>query len=182
MNMKLLDYLKAAAGESSLLSKLGIWRQKVSVAVEALDPAYIEVVRVNSVQTIADLAAQTTILFNSTASQRGLASISYNAATGEFTLQPGAYELDARLGFEGFDTAATDIAQFHWEDSLGFDLGQGALGVSVSTTSTQNLAVQSSVKAFVDLLAVTIVKLVSAGGQGGADVSVGSFATVTKIG
>src|SRR3990167_8835144 len=174
---KLLDYLKAAAGEASLFSKLWIWRQKISVAVDALDLAYIEVVRANAVQTIADLAAATPVLFDSTASQRGSA-ISYNPATGEFTLQPEVYELDARQGFEGFDTAATDIAQFHWEDSLGNDLGQGALGVSIPATSTQNLAAQPSVKAFADLAAVELVKVVSAGGQGGADVRVGSFATV----
>ena len=180
--MKLLDFLKVAAGEASLFSKLGIWRQKVSTTLDAHEAAYIEVVRRNSVQTIADLAAATTIVFDSTASQRGLASISYDSATGEFTLQPGAYELDARVGCEGFDTVATDIAQFHWEDSLGFDLGQGALGVSVPPASNQNLAAQPSVKAYLDIIATTVVKLVSAGGQGGADVSVGAHATVLKVG
>lgn len=184
---KLLDFLKAAAGEASLHSKLGQWRQKISVEVDeisssaALSPSYIEVVRRNSVQTIADLAAATVVIFDTTATLVG-SDISYNATTGEFTLQPGVYELDARLGFEGFDTAATDIAQFHWEDSLGFDLGQGALGVSVAATNTQNLAAQPSVKAYLDAAVVTIVTLVSAGGQGGADVNVGSYATVRKIG
>lgn len=33
---KLLDFLKAAAGEAALSSKLGIWRQKVSAEVEAI--------------------------------------------------------------------------------------------------------------------------------------------------
>lgn len=35
--MSLLDFLKAAAGEESLHSKLGQWRQKVSMALDVLD-------------------------------------------------------------------------------------------------------------------------------------------------
>lgn len=36
---KLLSYLKAAAGEAPLHSKLGIWRQKVSAAADAMSAA-----------------------------------------------------------------------------------------------------------------------------------------------
>ncbi len=180
--MSLLQYLKAAGGEASLLSRLGVWRQKVSARVDAHEAAYIEVVRLNATQLIANLAIPTDVVFNSTASQRGLASISYDSATGEFTLQPGAYELDARLAFGGFDTEASDIAEFHWKDSSGFDLGQGAAGTSIPAASTRNLAAQPSVKAYLDILATTIVKVVVVGGQGGASVDVGSHATVLKVG
>jgi hypothetical protein len=137
--------------------------------------------RTGSVQAIADLAAATDVVMNTLVSSHGSA-VSFDAATGVFTLQPGFYELDARLAFEGFDTVTTDIAQFVWRDTLGNALANGLVGISVPPASTQNLASQPSAKALIEVTAAVGVVPVSVGGQGGADVSEGSFVSVRKIG
>lgn len=178
---RLLSLLKNASGERTLSSAIGRWRQAVSRRIDALEPSYSQAALVGGVQTIADLAAATTVAFDTLVTSQG-DDIAFNAATGEFTLAPGYYELDARVQFEGFDTAGTDIATIFWTDSLGNDLAPGAFGVSVPATSGQNVAEQPTVKAFVHVTSTLVVSVVSAGGQGGADVSLGAFATVRKIG
>ena len=181
MSSRLLALLKAAAGEASLLSRLGRWRQAISLQVDALAaPTYVLAAQIAG-QAIADLAAATTIIFDSLGASIG-SGISLNTATGEFTLGPGIYELDARIDYSGFNTVATDIAYFHWEDSLVNDLSHGAIGVSVPPASTQNLAPQPSVKGVITVTTSAVVRLISSGGQGAAFINTGSHATVKKIG
>ena len=181
----LTGLLSAISGEAPNTPGTHRWRRAVSELLDAVlaSPSYVLAARETSVQVIADLAAATDIVLNASVNSHGSA-ISFNPATGFFSLlEPGLYDLDARIGFEGFDTAASDIAQFVWRDSTGTDLANGSLGSSVPATSTQNIAPQPTVKAYVEVTTVPRnVIPVSVGGQGGADVSVGSFASVRKIG
>ncbi|GMV18562.1 MAG: hypothetical protein AMXMBFR56_67860 [Polyangiaceae bacterium] len=180
---KLLDFLKRTAGEASLHSGLGLWRQKVSAEVDALssEPDYSMAALTGQPQTIVNLANATTIAFNDLISSSGSA-IQFLPLTGEFRLlTPGYYELDARLFFEGWDTVATDIATFFWRDVLGNDLAPGALGLALPMGSGQNLSTQATIKALVRVTTPTTVLVAAAGGQGGCDVAVGSFVTVRKV-
>lgn len=182
--MRLLDLLKAAAGQASLHSPLGRWHQAVSAQLDSSEetaPSYCEVARVTTDQNIANLASDERLVFNAQTGSEGT-DITYNPATGVFTLQPGLYELDGRTEWDGFG-ATSAIVRVIWGDSEnGTPLVNYASGRSAGNVNDGNLAPQSTVKVIYRATVVTVAVLRASGGTGSAQMTIGSHALVRKIG
>lgn len=187
--MRLLDLLKSAAGEAAILTRLGRWRLAVSSLLDALsDPAYIEVRRATSDQTV-DFTAEDDVICNAvvTASTDALGNsrIGYDTATGVFTLnEAGLYELEFFGAWVNFGTPNVTAATAEWTDGAGTPLYTGLLTWVRSSTSTANDGSQPTAKALYRAAAGAQVKVRASGSGGGgtADLQRGSsFATVRRV-
>ncbi len=179
---KLLDFLKSAAGEASQSSRLGVWRQKISAAVDAmLSLPYIEVRRATSDQTV-DFTAGTDIVLNTIEVDGG---IDYDTATGVFTLaEAGLYELEFYGTWTNFGTPDATAATAQWVSHQSLPFPTGLSTWVVSATGTQNTGCQPVAKVLYDAPAGAQVKVQASdlGGGGTADLLRGaSFATVRKV-
>lgn len=179
---KLLDFLKHAAGQASLHSPLGQWRQRVSAALDGLtDGPYIEVRRATSDQSV-DFSAATDIVLNTVAVDGG---ITYDTTTGVFTLdEAGLYELEFYGTWINFGTPDTTAATAQWVSHQGLPFPTGLSTWVVSATGTQNMGSQPVAKVLYLAPAGAQVKVQASGlgGGGTADLLRGaSFATVRKV-
>lgn len=179
---KLLSYLKAAAGEASLHSKLGSWRLAVAQALdELLAPDYIEVRRGTSDQSV-DFSAENDLVFNAIAKDGG---VEYDVGTGVFTLKAGLYELEFFGTWINFGTPNTTAATAQWvSHPANTALATGLSTWVVSATGTQNTGSQPVAKVLYRAAAGDQVKVKasSAGGGGTAELLRGSsFACVRKV-
>lgn len=111
--MTLLDYLKAAAGEASLLSRLGRWRQKVSLAG---DQAAADIDAAEA--AIAGLQAQTYIYWSDSVEQAADISTSSSVFSqmGSMTRTTPALPSGSRMFFwfeaTSFVPSTTDLMYY----------------------------------------------------------------------
>lgn len=163
-------------------SALGLWRQKVSKAVDDLSGPYIEVRRASSDQSV-DFSAATDIVLNTIAVDGGIA---YDTTTGVFTLaEAGLYELEFFGTWTNFGTPNTTAATVQWVSHQGLPFPTGLSTWVVSATGTQNTGSQPVAKVLYLAPAGAQVKVQASnlGGGGTADLLRGaSFAPVRKVG
>lgn len=168
--------------EKSLHTRSGSWAKAVSKAVDSLlMPMFAEVKLIDAVQAVADLATGETVLFDTVLSQNG---VTYNASTGRFTLLANStYELEAHLQFENFGTA-DDVARWRWLDDEGSTLppGHRVEGKAVPPGSTLGVSGISCAKVVMRTTRDMDVLVFVTGGTGSADISLGSYAIVRKVG
>ncbi len=147
--MKILDYLLSAKGERSVNSAIGVWRRKISQAVDDLQQSSHPPQSGNFVQTEYSsagagqlLASGSTILFN----DPGFGDIAYNPATGIFTLGPSTtYRLTAHFALSSFSGETVNFG-IEWVDAITNTIlhdGHGAFltpGTNTNSVQTQPTA------------------------------------------
>lgn len=137
----LLDFLKAAAGESSLHTKLGQWRQKISAQVDALavtiEPAQYLQAKNNQAQ--AGVTADVDVLLQSTIASSGIDRAG-GVSEKEFVLTAGrTYHLLAHGFAQTFSADPDGRLQMHWVDANNAQIpttGPDAIGAEWRPTSS----------------------------------------------
>ncbi len=138
----LLNLLKQAAGEASLHSKLGFWRQKVSQALDAAsDPADF-IHSKNGSGDQAGVTADTNIAVETDINVRGIT----RPDAFSFGLTPGkTYHLIAHGRFTTFDDAVSGAIVLQWVDN-----SNTAIPSPVPATSSRHRPMSSTVTASED--------------------------------
>lgn len=132
---RIFEFLTRSAGVAAIGGPLGRWRQLVSKTLDDLQTAgtldLIET-RGSAVQTVSN---GSDILLPDTKFLNG--SISYNAATGIYTLVPGKlYELDAGGLLDNFSNTTAGFIRISWCDTDNNPLAAEIPGFYKPSTST----------------------------------------------
>jgi len=190
----LLDLLQAAAGESSLRSRLGRWRQEVSVALDSV-ASFITIVQgggnplgdLDIVGTKRAGAPQIGIGLNSDVVLNNLiftrgTGITYDFNTGIYTLAAGKiYELDASGPLDNFSSAAGGFMDIAWVDAVtNVELFSSISGIYKPSTNTGASSESARSRALFTSDVTSQVKLRVIGASGTADVPTEWFGAIVK--
>ena len=160
----------------------GRWAQAISLILDGVtDPPYIVVRRASSDQAV-DFTAEEDLVFNAVMEDGG---VTYDTATGIFTLAAGLYELEFFGSWTNFGTPDTTAATAEWvSHPSNAALAIGLTTWVVAASSTQNTGCQPVSKILYRASAGEQVKVraTTAGGGGTADLLRGSsYAVVRKV-
>jgi len=149
--MRILDYLLAAKGERSVSGAIGVWRKKISQAVDDLQSSHppqsgtfvqTEYTSAGAGQV---LASGTNIIMDAP----GFGNIAYNNTTGIFTLGPStSYRLTAHFALVNYTGETTNMG-IEWVDAITnvrLHPDQGAF--LTPGTNTNNLNAQPTTETF----------------------------------
>lgn len=194
---RILEFLKNAAGEGSMNNALGLWRRKVSLAIDEGELGALGFITVQQAADSAALVAATprVVLFDTLKNSENAAvaptpigtnDILYTAATGIWTLTPGLYELEAYVRFGGFAVPASEFATYQWVDGVGSAaLFTNMAGLVFPNASTVNTATAEPIAKVIYRVpeGPNLTVKVDATASAGATTVVGanSYAIVRKI-
>lgn len=190
---RLLDLLQAAAGEGSLRSRLGLWRQEVSAAIDGVESAVAAIVASGSAALSATQFLQVTqtggnalvqlntdLVLNEISAQRG---VPYDTTTGIATLTAGrTYSLRAGGSMVSFVGGAPPFFDITWVDAVSnTPLVPNAVGTWIPVSDTANEAPSDAVEVVYTPTTNQTVKLRTvAGGGGTAQAVAGHFWSVVQ--
>lgn len=176
---RLLDLLKAAAGEIQLSGPLGRFLR--AVAEEASSSAEGPFVVTTRSVTVQSFAANGDVVLNQIALAGGIA---YDTATGLYTLKSGKLYSLAFYGiWTNFGTPATDEVDYTWHDAdLGGSLNSGGSAFAYAMASTSNNSIQPVSATLYRAPQDTHVKVSVVGLVGTVDLRQGAYAIVRQIG
>jgi hypothetical protein len=183
---KLLDLLKASTGEASMFSKLGLWRQRVSIEVAQIQIQQIlQYMQVRGAIDQSFAAVGDIVLDDVTTSVGGL---TYDTATGLWTLDANTtYELEFFGWFANFGGVG-DVVQTDWVDStnttlvtpFGATFGGYFTPGGLSTIGASNKPVSKVIYrtgAVQEVVKIRVMNVTST-----VDMQAGSYAIVRKVG
>lgn len=152
----LQDILRAAAGEATQHSWLGLWRRKVSEQLDNGSAAPADYIQSkNGSGDQAGVAADSTISVDTDINARGITRVDAFA----FQLTPGkTYRLLAHARFTNFDDAATGVIVLQWVDDSNV-----AIPTAVPGTSSRHRPMSSTVTSSEDSVLEAIYTVPSAG-------------------
>lgn len=185
---KLLDFLKRTAGQASLHSPLGQWRQKISTAVDQLQTQQTQQTQqfMQARRTIdQSFAAVGDIVLDDVPTSVG--GLVYDTATGLWTLDANTtYELEF-FGFFANFGGVGDIVQTEWVDStnttlvtpFGATFGGYFTPGGLSTIGASNKPVMKTI--YTTGPTPEVVKIRVTNVTSTVDMQAGSYAVVKKV-
>jgi len=124
------------------------------------------------------IGAATDIDFDTEVEKIGSA-ISFNTSTGEFTLQPGTYELAAYIRGQTFSNTVAGTLNIRWVDGADAAINKSECQI-VPNPSTATGSSQIAAITIITVTVVTIVKVRCNAANGTATVSAGLTRAIVK--